>query len=117
MTPETLYVHVGENIQKARLSRHLSYAELSKLLGISPASLRHIESGKQRITAHLLFQLSSLFGFAIDSFFAELQIPQAHDDLHTALGRVIADFSEEQMQFMLGTAQTVKRLGYRTEAQ
>jgi transcriptional regulator with XRE-family HTH domain len=59
---EPFYTEVGRRIQKLRIDRKLSQTTLGKSLipPVTRASIANIETGKQRILAHTLVQLSEV---------------------------------------------------------
>lgn len=58
MTNEvTKLIKLGNNIQKARKSKHLSQNELAEMLNISREHLAKIETARRRISLKLLFAL------------------------------------------------------------
>lgn len=57
-----LYKIIGERIRKARLDAGLSQAELAEANGQLRTSISNIESGRQRPSLHLLYQLCGHLG-------------------------------------------------------
>ena len=57
-----LYKIVGERIRRARLDAGLSQAELAEANGQLRTSISNIESGRQRVSLHILYQLCTHLG-------------------------------------------------------
>jgi transcriptional regulator with XRE-family HTH domain len=62
---------VGENIKTARLAKGLSQSGLAEKLGITFQQVQKYEKGVNRVGAGRLFQIASIFGMPISSFFDE----------------------------------------------
>lgn len=60
---------VGENIRAARLAKGLSQSGLADRLGITFQQVQKYEKGVNRVGAGRLFQIASIFGLPISSFF------------------------------------------------
>jgi transcriptional regulator with XRE-family HTH domain len=58
---EAFYAGLGERVREARRARALTQAELGARLTppVTRASVANLESGKQRVLAHTLLQLSA----------------------------------------------------------
>ena len=59
MKPEPIYRHIGAIIRAKRRQRDLSQRELAQRLHISRATLASIETGRQRVLAHQLYELAA----------------------------------------------------------
>jgi transcriptional regulator with XRE-family HTH domain len=62
---------VGESIRAARLAKGLSQSDLAERLGITFQQVQKYEKGVNRVGAGRLFQIASIFGMPISSFFDE----------------------------------------------
>lgn len=59
MKPEPIYRHIGAIIRAKRRQRDWSQKELAQRLQISRATLASMETGRQRILAHQLYELAA----------------------------------------------------------
>ncbi|MDG1801891.1 MAG: helix-turn-helix transcriptional regulator [Paracoccaceae bacterium] len=66
-------IHVGKRIKEARILRGQSQSEIARELDISFQQIQKYESGKNRISASRLFELSQLFGISPSFFFDGLE--------------------------------------------
>lgn len=62
MAIHPLYRHIGATIKKCRNERNLTQEELSSQIGISRASLANIETGRQRLLIHQLYNIAGHLG-------------------------------------------------------
>lgn len=67
--PEKIYTIIGYNIKRFRTLREMTQPELAKKLGISTQQLSRYERADDRTPARKLYQLRTIFGVGIDSFF------------------------------------------------
>jgi len=56
---EPIYAAIGERVRQRRLARGLSQRALAQLIAISRPSLANIETGRQRIYIHHLFEIAA----------------------------------------------------------
>lgn len=62
---------VGRNIRLSRLTRGLSQTELADKLGITFQQIQKYEKGVNRVGAGRLFEIGSILGVPLTSFFEE----------------------------------------------
>ena len=58
MHPSSLYKKIGVTIRERRRQLGLTQEDLSSQLGISRASLANVETGRQRVLVHLIYDLA-----------------------------------------------------------
>lgn len=56
----TFYLKIGTNIRSAREKRRIKQHALAEMLSLSRASIVNIEKGRQHVSMHTLWQISSL---------------------------------------------------------
>ncbi|WP_290494464.1 helix-turn-helix domain-containing protein [Hyphomonas sp. UBA4494] len=62
---------VGEEIRKIRQDRNMTLAETGQMLGISHQQLQKYETGTNRLSAGMLWNVAELFGLPISAFFPD----------------------------------------------
>lgn len=62
MNHDDLYKKTGLNLKTRRQELGFRQADVAKLVGISRPSLANIEGGKQAMTLHLFYKISSALG-------------------------------------------------------
>lgn len=60
---------VGANVRRLRIEANLSLVELAEALGISHQQLQKYETGANRISAGMLFELAGFFALPVDALF------------------------------------------------
>lgn len=68
---------VGRNIRVHRLAKDLSQTELGNKLGVSFQQVQKYESGSNRVGSGRLFQISTILGVPLLSFFDGARRPSA----------------------------------------
>jgi transcriptional regulator with XRE-family HTH domain len=70
MNPDSIYRHIGELIKsrRKRLKPPLTQQELAQRLGISRASLANIETGRQNVLVHHLYDFARALGLSPNDF-------------------------------------------------
>ena len=58
---------LGNTIRAARIKKGFTQEQLSELLEITPAHLKHIEGGRRNPSVPLLFQMMELLDFSVDA--------------------------------------------------
>lgn len=84
MKVHSLYKRIGATIKVQRRALGLTQHELAMRLGISRASLANIETGRQRILVHQLYELAQQLKIGIQRLLpdsSEAEALQALDDL------------------------------------
>lgn len=88
-TRQAIDRHVGRRLRAARLARGMSQQSLGAAVDISFQQLQKYESGKNRVSASVLYDFSRLLDVPFAYFFEDLPEPGA--------GRV---FSRAQIRFL-----------------
>lgn len=75
--PEEFYVLLGHRVRTLRQQKGLTQEQLGNRLtpAVTRASVANIETGKQRVLAHTLVQLSRTFEVSVDDFTREESTP------------------------------------------
>ena len=84
MRVPSLYKRLGTTIKAQRRARGLTQQQLAKQLGISRASLANVETGRQRVLIHQLYELADQLSINIQELLpnpSEAEALQALDDL------------------------------------
>jgi transcriptional regulator with XRE-family HTH domain len=70
MKPESVYRHIGALIKSRRKQSEppLTQEKLAQLLGISRASLANIETGRQSVLVHQLYDFAQALGVSPSDF-------------------------------------------------
>lgn len=58
---------LGFVIKEARLNKGMSQEKLAELLAVTPTHVKHLESGRRKPSVNILFQLSEILDFSLDS--------------------------------------------------
>lgn len=58
---------LGNTIRAARMQKGYTQEQLSELLDITPAHLKHMEGGRRNPSVPLLFQMMELLDFSVDA--------------------------------------------------
>lgn len=86
---------VGANVRQLRAAGGLTLSELAKALGISHQQLQKYETGANRVSAGMLYELARYFVVPVDALFAGTDEPwdedaaltQARRKCHSAIDR------------------------------
>ncbi len=69
---------LGEAIRAARIRKHYTQEQFAELLDVTPAHLKHMESGRRNPSVPLLLQMMKLLDFSVDALvFPERQAAAA----------------------------------------
>lgn len=60
------YTYIGRRIQEIRLRKGMSKTAFCDLIGISSATLRAYEKGRQKMNAEILYLIAEKTGFSLD---------------------------------------------------
>lgn len=60
-------IDLGNAIRTARMKKGYTQEQLSELLDITPAHLKHMEGGRRNPSVPLLFQMMELLDFSVDA--------------------------------------------------
>lgn len=58
---------LGAVIKEARIDKGLSQEQLAEILNVTPTHIKHLESGRRKPSVNVLFQLSEILSFSLDS--------------------------------------------------
>lgn len=72
-----IHVHIGMQIKRARGAAGISEDTLAAKLGVTSARLAAIESGSDRLTARMLFEIAAIVGRSVSYFFDDLEVEPA----------------------------------------
>ncbi len=64
---------VNERMKKARLGKHLSQAELAKIIGVSRQTVNMIENGDYNPTVALCIKICKALDVSLDDLFWEVE--------------------------------------------
>ena len=84
MKAAAFYKYLGSAIRAQRRVLGLTQRQLAGQLGISRASLANVETGRQRVLVHQLYELASQLNTSVDKLLpesSEVEALQALDDL------------------------------------
>ena len=84
MKASALYKRLGATIKAQRRALGLTQQQLAKQLGISRASLANVETGRQRVLVHQLYELADQLNVNVQELLpepSEAEALQALDDL------------------------------------
>ena len=57
----------GAAVKKARISKNLTQEKLAELIGITPAHLKQLESGRRNPSFDVLFEIAHLLSLSLDA--------------------------------------------------
>src|SRR5258708_1821479 len=66
--PRVFYQVLGDLVRRKRKSLKLTQEKLAARRGISPASIANLETGRQQILIHQLFQLAKALDTPVEAF-------------------------------------------------
>lgn len=98
---------IGERIRRVRTEKHLSQAQLAKILHVSPPYISNIEQGKQAMRITVLSGISDVLGVSADWLLKNKpnEIAEITIDKMTEL---LADCSPEEKEAILRIIKDVK---------
>ena len=70
---DELNAHLGMMIERLRLHRQMSQAELATAIGATPADILAYESGAERIPPERLLRIAAMLQTRLGSFFEDLE--------------------------------------------
>ena len=111
---------IGKRIREARRSRGMTQVQLAEAAGISASHMGDIETGRSSFSVEVLQKICRALHVSADSILLTA-IPETIGT-HTAdLEKLLADCSEEEIAFILESAETLKlgmkRLGFKAKEQ
>lgn len=84
---EEIYLVLGRNIRAHRTGREWTLEHVARSLGISYQQLQKYEKGANRLPAHMLAKLASMFECSIDELCGLVQ-PEISPEMAKAFSRV-----------------------------
>lgn len=93
------YARIGSNIRTARTTAGLSQSTLAKRIGFTRAAVSNLESGRQRLTVHLLVQISDALEINPSQLLTELPA-RAEPDVLEELDRHIVHAPDTAQNFV-----------------
>ena len=102
--PEDFYVLLGNRVRLFRQQRGLTQEQIGSRLTptMTRASLANIETGKQRVLAHTLIQLSAALDVSLDDLTRAEPIADVAQEVHVVLRKRLR-LSEAQAQRFTAT--------------
>lgn len=96
---------VGENVRRLRAEADLTLAELSAALGISHQQLQKYETGANRVSAGMLYELARALALPVDALFdgsehlssEDPELVRARRKCHSVIDRTS---SQEKLEMM-----------------
>ncbi len=108
------YARIGSNIRTARTTAGLSQSTLAERIGFTRAAVSNLESGRQRLTVHLLVQIAETLKINPVQLLAELPA-RAEPDVLEELDRHIVHAPDTAQDFVRrAVAQLVADKGVRS---
>ena len=107
MQPESVYRHIGALIRSRRkqLKPSLTQEKLAQRLGISRASLANIETGRQSVLVHQLYDFAQALGLSPSDFLAPVNVPADRAEWGALLPEDLNPQQKEQIARLLGQTQ------------
>lgn len=114
---------IGQGVKCARKRKRVTQNELARRLGITPQQVQKVESGKNRISASRLLQISMILGEPVDSLLkdAREELTGCSDESITSnsidkdawrLARHIAEIDDREVRRCFeGLVRSYRRLG------
>ncbi len=65
----SLYRHVGKRVEEFRVKKKLTQARLAEIVSLSRTSITNIESGRQKLLVHTLWDIARVLGVRPADFF------------------------------------------------
>lgn len=111
---------IGKRIREVRRTRGMTQVQLAEAAGISASHMGDIETGRSSFSVEVLQKICRALHVSADSILLTA-IPETIGT-HTAdLEKLLADCSEEEIAFILESAETLKlgmkRLGFKAKEQ
>ncbi len=87
-------IHVGQQLRIRRIHSNLSQTELGQKVGLSYQQVQKYESGKNRISASMLYDIASGLNVPVSCFFEGLPQPGSGE------GVIIAPDADERIAYL-----------------
>ena len=111
---------IGKRIREARRSRGMTQVLLAEAAGISASHMGDIETGRSSFSVEVLQKICRALHVSADSILLTA-IPETVGTHSADLEKLLADCSEEEIAFILESAETLKlgmkRLGFKAKEQ
>ncbi len=80
-----LYLQLGKRIRKARKEADITQTELASAIALSRTSVTNIESGRQQILLHTLYNIASVLGKDVVELLPENKQQRGEDSVDSIL--------------------------------
>ena len=111
---------IGKRIREVRRSRSMTQVQLAEAAGISASHMGDIETGRSSFSVEVLQKICRALHVSADSILLTA-IPETVGTHSADLEKLLADCSEEEIAFILESAETLKlgmkRLGFKAKEQ
>ncbi len=87
-------IHVGQQLRIRRIHSNLSQTELGEKVGLSYQQVQKYESGKNRISASMLYEIASGLNVPVSCFFDGLPQPGS------GVGATVAPEADERIAYL-----------------
>ena len=111
--PHPVDVHVGARLRIKRRLLGVSQTELGNALGLTYQQIQKYENGSNRVSASRLYQVASIFGVPIMSFFEDMPSEITGPEKFPADALVIDDQTTKLLRAYLSVPDDQVRKGIR----
>ncbi len=87
---------LGAVIKEARTDKGLSQEQLAEILNVTPTHIKHLESGRRKPSVNVLFQLSEILGFSLDSLLEKCNSSEANPKAER-INAIIKNCNEKEL--------------------
>jgi transcriptional regulator with XRE-family HTH domain len=102
---------IGERVKILRKAAGLNQKQLAEFVGMHQTYIHMVEAGTQNITVSVLNRFAIKFNTPIGSFFPEVQLQDASDEVLTHLVSVVEKLADELRSRGRRDAQVVEEIG------
>lgn len=67
---------IAKNLHFYRLKSHLTQAEVAYHIGVTYQQIQKYETGRNRVSAEILYRLGQLYGVCVQQFFTPIVYPK-----------------------------------------
>lgn len=67
--PNAVDIHIGVAVRRLREARGLSDADIASLVRVTPQQIERYESGEERVSASMLYELARVLEVPVSAFF------------------------------------------------
>ena len=98
------YSGLGARLREARVKAGLSQEALADRASLSRTSISNIESGRQRVLAHMVYVLAAAVGISPQELLPDSKTPASASEIDRRLGRTTKDEEEQWVREVIGAA-------------